>query len=338
MKVLLTGAGGFLGRSTASRLVKAPGVDLRCQVRQAKSGDLLRGTVSGSGAPEIVGANLLSREDAARIVAGVDVIVHAAAGMRGAPADMYLNTVVATRNLLEAAEAAGVRRIVLISTFAVYRTHDLKSGAVIDERTALEEHPERRDGYAVAKLHQEELAREWAKRTGRELVVLRPGVVYGPGGGGMSNRVGINAFGWFLTLGGSNVLPLSFVDNCADAVVLATVSPEAAGNTYNVHDDDLPSCRQYLGRYKREVGGVRSVWVPYWALMLVSHAVERYHHWSKGQLPAAFTPYVTRTLYKGRRYSNSQLKSLGWKPAVSTADGMGRAFEYLRAERLKAAR
>jgi nucleoside-diphosphate-sugar epimerase len=67
--------------------------------------------------------------------------------------------------------------------------------------------------------------------------------------------------------------------------------------------------------------------------MLVSHAVERYHVWSKGQLPAAFTPYVTRSLYRGRRYDNSRLRSIGWRPLVSTDEGLQRTFEYFRSQR-----
>jgi hypothetical protein len=76
--------------------------------------------------------------------------------------------------------------------------------------------------------------------------------------------------------------------------------------------------REYLRRFEREVGPVRSMPVPYWALMLMSRAVEWYHRYSKGQLPPAFTPYATRTLYRSRRIA---LKPLGWRQIVSTEEG-----------------
>jgi nucleoside-diphosphate-sugar epimerase len=176
------------------------------------------------------------------------------------------------------------------------------------------------------------MARERMMQLGRELTILRPGVIYGPGGGAFSSRVGVSMFGWFLHLGGANVLPLSYLDNCAEAVALAALSPAAAGQTFNVHDDDLPTCAQYLRRYSREVAKLRRIRIPYWLLMLGSRAVLWYHRVSKGQLPAAFTPYTTRTLYRGRLYDNARLKSLGWRPPVSTDTGLQRTFEYLRAQ------
>jgi hypothetical protein len=65
--------------------------------------------------------------------------------------------------------------------------------------------------------------------------------------------------------------------------------------------------------------------------MLLSKAVERYHAYSKGQLPAAFTTYSTKSLWRrGRRFSNSKIKSLGWRQSVPTPEGMRRAFAFLR--------
>lgn len=334
MRILVTGAGGFLGRTIINALLQVPGVDIVAQVRQPKSGEALRAALPAGSRVEVVSANLLTRGDPFRILRSIDVVIHAAAGMRGAPAEMYLNTVIATRNLLDAMkDAPGVRRVVLVSSFAVYGTYNLGRGAVVNEDTPLEEHPEWRDGYALAKLHQEQLAREKLADLGREIVVIRPGVIYGPGGTAFSNRVGTSMFGWMFHLGGSNQLPLSHVKNCADAIVLAATAPAAAGGTFNVHDDDLPTCAQYLKQFKREVGGVRSIWIPYWMLMLGSHIVEWYHKKSRGQLPAAFTPYVTRSLYVGRRYDNARLHSIGWRPRISTAEGMKEMFAYLKSVR-----
>ena len=72
------------------------------------------------------------------------MVVHAAAGMQGAAADRYRSTVVGTRNLFDALRGSSVRRVVLISSVAVYRTCDLAAGATVDETTPVEPEPGRR--------------------------------------------------------------------------------------------------------------------------------------------------------------------------------------------------
>jgi nucleoside-diphosphate-sugar epimerase len=331
MRVLITGAAGFLGKELIKRFAADGDVTVRAHVRSLGTAQDVRALLAAAGERhEIAAANLLNKNDLRELVAGCDVVVHSAAGMRGAPADMYLNTVVATRNLLDAVNGSSVRRVVLIGSFAVYGTRELPSGGLVDETTPLEPQLAERDGYCVAKLHQEELAREYAAKATWDLVVLRPGVIYGPGAAGISNRIGSSMFGWFLHLGGSNPIPLAYVENVADAAAVVARQPSAANSTFNVHDDDLPTSRQFLRRYKREVGPMRSIWVPYPALLLISHVVQRYHRWSKGQLPAAFTPYFTASLYRKRRFSNARLKSLGWTPRVGTDEGLRRMFAQWR--------
>ena len=148
--------------------------------------------------------------------------------------------------------------------------------------------------------------------------------------GHFSARVGLPLFGVFLHLGGGNKLPLTYVENCADAIITAGLASDAAGHVYNVHDDDLPTSRQYLKRYKREVKKIRSVRVPYAALKLVSRLVERYLRYSKGQLPAIFTPYKTASLWAGNRFDNRVLKATGWTQQISTDEGLSRTFTYFR--------
>ncbi len=79
----------------------------------------------------------------------------------------------------------------------------------------------------------------------------------------ITNRVGIGTFGLFLHLGGSNTMPLTFVDNCAEAIVLAGLTPGVDGQVFNVVDDDLPSSRQFLRLYKRNVRRFRSLYLPH---------------------------------------------------------------------------
>ena len=58
--------------------------------------------------------------------------------------------------------------------------------------------------------------------------------------------------------------------------------------------------------------------------------MEKYHAFSKGQLPAVFTRYKTDSIWKGNRFDNSKLKSIGWKQVVTTEEGLRRHFDYLK--------
>ncbi len=337
MKILVTGAGGFLGVNVVERLLAHGHTDIRCFLRdKSKAARLERLTAANAESNiEICFGNLKSKADCARAVAGAEIVIHLAAGLKGAPAELFVDSVVTSRNLLEALGARteppiAKTRVVLISSFGVYGVNALGRGARVDESTPLEQFPERRDPYSHSKLRQEQLVREHQQKLGFELVVLRPGVIYGPGGGAFSNRVGIQVGPVFLHMGGSNLLPLSYVENCAEAIVVAATHPDAAGQAYNVHDDEMPTASQYLAAYKKHVKKLRSVRLPFFATKFLAGRLERYHHRSMGQLPAIITRYKAAAAWGGNTFSNAKLHGLGWQPLVSTPDGMMRTFEYLR--------
>lgn len=334
MKILVTGAAGFLGSILTERLLARGEKDIRVFIRPGPKRARLEAIAARypDANVEFFTGNLISAPDCARAVAGVDTVYHLAAAMSGAAADMFLHTVVASKYLLDAIAAQGRPiRTVLVSSFSVYGVASLGRRARVDEKTPLEPHPERRDLYAQAKLRQEKLFWEYREKHGIPVTVLRPGVIYGPGAKPFSNRIGLNLFGLFLHLGGRNHLPLTYVENCADAILTAGSRPEAEGEVYNVVDDDLPTCSEFLKTYRKEVERLRVIRMPYFATMMMSRAVERYHHWSKGQLPAVFTPYKTASMWAGNTFSNAKLKSLGWKPHVATHDAIRHALKSYKA-------
>ena len=116
---------------------------------------------------------------------------------------------------------------------------------------------------ASPKSNRTTLVTEYGKRFGIPYVIVRPGYVYGPGNEAITGRVGIGTFGVFLHLGGSNPIPFTYVDNCADAIALAGLTRGVEGEVFNVVDDDLPSSRHFLRLYKQNVRRFRSLYVPH---------------------------------------------------------------------------
>lgn len=321
MKVLVTGSNGFLGGAIIKRLIAHGERNIRCFVRPGS--DRHRLTDIQVAHPEIdleiFEGTLATLEGAEKSLEGVGQLYHVAAGMSGPAADLFLASVVSSKNLLEAM----VKRncfipTVLISSFGVYQTSSLKKGSILDENSPLETHPELRDFYSFAKLRQERLFWEYHRRYKLPLTVIRPGVIYGQDNPGPSARVGLSIGPIFLFLGGNNIIPLTFVDNCAEAAVIVGQNPSCIGQIYNVHDDNLPTCKQFLSRYRTKVRRLRCIKIPYALLMAISKIVLSYHEKSKGQLPAIFTPYKTQSSWKSLRFSNAKLKSTGWKPLVGT--------------------
>jgi nucleoside-diphosphate-sugar epimerase len=193
----------------------------------------------------------------------------------------------------------------------------------------VEEHPElNADAYCFAKVRQEQLVAEYGKKFGIPYVVVRPGSVYGGGKGEITSRVGLGTFGFFLHMGGSNTIPFTYVDNCAEAIVLAGLVDGIDGEVLNVVDDDLPSSRQFLRQYKKNVRRFHSLYIPHVVSLALCYLWEKYSQWSEGQLPPAFSLRRWHAEWKKTRYSNAKLKAkLGWTPKVSTAEGLRRYFQ-----------
>src|SRR5262249_49024513 len=129
-------------------------------------------------------------------------------------------------------------------------------------------------------------------------LVLRPGVIYGPGSAGLSTRIGVKLPGFFLHVGRENLLPLTYVRNCAQAIASAGKQASVEGGVQNINvvDDDLIACGEYLRRYTQSPRGLRSLPCPFFGAMLFSRAIEKYHQRSRGQLPAVLTPYKAKVL------------------------------------------
>jgi len=340
-QILVTGANGFIGSWVVRNLLARGFTKIRCLTRAASGSanlDRIRAEF-GASSLEVISGNLLSREACARVAEGMAIVYHLAAGVEKTYPGCFLNSVVTTRNLLDAVTAAGtVRRFVNISSLAVHSNAQLRRGAVLDETCPIDTQlVERYDPYAYGKAKQDEIVREYGRLHGLPYVIVRPGITFGPGKARIPGRVGIDTFGVFLHLGLGNRMPLTYVENCAEAIVLAGLTPGIEREELNVVDDDLPRSREFLRRYKRKVRRIWTIPVPYSLFYLFNFAWEKYSAWSGGQLPPVFNRRICKAYYKGQSFSNQKVKALlGWRPRVAMSEALDRFCAYARERVVKA--
>jgi nucleoside-diphosphate-sugar epimerase len=328
-RILVTGSSGFIGAKVVKALLEYGFTNIRCLVRSSSRLERLKegfGCFPFEKKVELVTGDLLSLAHCRDAAEGVSVVYHLAAGVEKSFAGAFMNSALATRNLMDAfLERGKPKRFVNVSSFAVYSNLALKRGALLDETSPLENAPQQRfDAYGFGKLKQEELLKEYGELHGLPYVILRPGYVFGPGKRELSGRVGTNAFGLFIQINGSNLLPLTYVDNCAEAIVLAGLKAGIDGEVFNVVDDELVTGRQFLKAYRKKAKSFVSIRLPYVVGYTMSLLWAKYSQWSKNQLPPAFNRRRCAAEWKSQRYSNQKLKDrLGWKPRVP----MGQAME-----------
>lgn len=231
-----------LSRFTGSPRAAGAGHAVRCAVRSpARGADLEERLAPHLRAEFHVTAGKLESDAFCReLLAGCDAVVHIAAPRTGSVSALFSNGVVPTRVLVNAAIDCGIRRFVLVSSLAVYGPQELVAGAVLDERCAVDGRPHLRDAYTFSKVVQEQVCWEAHHERGLPLVVIRPGVLFGPGRPVVTARVGLTVGSVLIQMGGRQQVPYCFVDNCARAVARAVDATAPEGMSFNIVDDALP--------------------------------------------------------------------------------------------------
>jgi nucleoside-diphosphate-sugar epimerase len=320
-KVLVTGAGGFIGGRLVERLVLECGAEVRVLVRSLGGAvrlarfalDFRRGDVTDGAAM-------------AAAAEGCDVVFHCAYGTTGSQRLRARVNREGTRQALAAAQAAGAR-LVHLSTLMVYG----RTGAGDLDESA----PRRRFGnpYAASKLAAERLVLA-AARAGRvPAVVLQPTAVFGPWGGVWTARVLATLKGarTILVDGGTGLANYVYVDDLVSAMLLAAVVPEAVGEALLISSAEPVTWREWYERFARMLGGPPRT--------VTMSAEEALAHWRRarrarprlaGELLAALRGdralrerlFETRELRAAREAASALLPE-SWQRRIKARLGMG---------------
>jgi nucleoside-diphosphate-sugar epimerase len=325
MKLFVTGATGFLGRYVVAEALRREHSVHAVARRSADLSDF-----DWSGNVELARVDLRSREGLVDSLRGCDAVIHLAAAKSGDIYAQLASTVVGTENLLWAMNEAGASHIILTSSFAVYEYLHRRSFSTHDENSPLDLAMIDRDDYAKTKLIQEQLVIDHAKSHDWRWTVLRPGMIYGKDVL-FNARVGMKAGArWWIRTGAWAQIPLNYVENCAEAIVLAAEVPAASGEVLNVVDDHPPTQRRY-SRLIQERSTPRPRILPVsWTLMRsvarLAWLTNKLLLGGRAKLPGLLVPAKMHARNKALRYSNEKIKRvLGWRPRYGLVEAIDRS-------------
>jgi nucleoside-diphosphate-sugar epimerase len=323
MKVLVTGATGFLGSHTMEYLI-ATGFDTVGTGRNETVGNKL--TAAGF---SFIKASL-EDSSAPELFCGVDAVVHCAAlsAPWGRYEDFYLSNVVATEHVIEGCLKHGVKRLIHISTPSVY--FDFKHQYQITENQPL---PQPISHYVRTKWRAEQIALA-ASQAGLEVIVLRPRGIFGPGDTAIFPRLIREVRNGKLPVFGDgiNEIDITYVENVSQAIFCALQAPAScSGNIYNITNDEPRPFFALVQQVFDAIGiPVRSKRIPFHVGYSAAVMFEWFYKlpWMSEKEPL-LTRYTVGTLCFAQTLDISKAKQqLSYRPKIGIDEGIERFAEW----------
>ncbi|MGU7813837.1 UDP-glucose 4-epimerase family protein [Burkholderia sp. AW49-1] len=314
MRLVVTGANGFVGRAVCRRALDAGHTVTALVRRPGTCVDGVREWVHGA-------ADWDGLDESWPVDLAADCVIHLAARVhvmhdKAPDPDVAFDAtnVAGTLRLAEAARKHGVRRIVYASSIKAVAESD--GEAPLSEST----HPDPQDAYGRSKLRAEQQLARFGASAGLDVVVVRPPLVYGPAvGANFLSMMNAVARGMPLPLGSITARrSIVYVDNLADALLRCAIDPRAAGECFHVADDDPPSITDLLRLVGDALGKpARLLPVPVAALRALGRLTGR----------SAAIDRLTGSL----QLDTGRIKRvLGWQPPYTTRQGLETTAAWYR--------
>ena len=328
-EILVTGGNGFLG-THLTRALRERGDDVRVLALPTEDTSALEAE-----GVTVHRGDVRRADTVAAAVDGTQAVVHLA-GMMGLwrPMEEYRAVNVAgTENVCAAALAQGAR-VVHVSSWTVY---GMGLGRPVGEDVPLRP---LREPYALTKAAGDLAVQRMIHEAGLKAVIIRPGTIFGPGSllnfGRIADR--LRARKWVIIGSGRNALPLVYVTDVVQGLLLALDDEQATGQAYNVTNDRPLSQRAFFHALAREIGaGPPRLHVPYHALYAAASAAERLAEVTRSSREPLVTRHGVNLFGTDNRHMiDKARRELGYAPRVALRDGVALAAAWYLARGARA--
>ncbi len=307
-KILVTGATGYLGSAVVRNLVNE-GYHVRALVRALSHTELLEKLGVELAYGDIRNAKTLI--DASK---GMDVVIHMAAALHGTSEFMLDCAIKGTKNVALAAKSCGLKRVIYISSMSVYDYFRLNDGEVISEDSPLEEFPELRGTYSLAKRRAENEATSHLQDECPRWTIVRPSVIVGEGHDVFS-LMGKKIGNLLLCPGCANKnLRLIHVDDLAATIVNLIQNEGTGGRVFNLSAERVTQ-REYIDEFIRKTGyeNLQVVYIPYWLARTVTGVLSALRVFNR-KIPNIDNRRLA-SLYRSVEANSAAIKAeTGWQP------------------------
>lgn len=326
MKALVTGATGFIG-SHLVEMLGDRGWQVRALVRTTS--DTVRLERLGA---ELARGDVRDRDSIAAALKGCDVVFHSAAlvGEWGAPRDFFDINVTGMKNLIEAADETGVRRIIDVSTTDVHGFEDFKRDS--------EELPFRKSGtlYSDSKLEAEQLVWEAHVQKRISATTIRPAMVWGTRDPAFFTKIIdlLKRRRFIYIDGGRHIAGLTHVRNVCDAIIRAAETEDAVGKAFIITDGCETTHREIIEKLCDELGLKRPRFsISYSTAKALAAASESFFR----RIGAKSTPMITKMgvacVGNDLSFDVSRAKKiLGYAPKYKFPQSLPEFIEWYKSE------
>ena len=321
--VLLTGASGFLGSAIAYQLAHSGYRVLALARRSSNTKHLDLPQV------EIVTGDVCDEDLLKTLVAKSDHVVHAAATFAGDWEHFKKVNVASTENLLRLSVKNNVRRFVYISSASVYTHSNMNPNESFTEDMPFEKE-ESTTFYSRSKIEAEKQVWKSIQESKLPGVIFRPGAIYGPRGQIFPATMGLGMGQERIILIGDSKssLPLSYVENVADAVVKSLKREDVLGECFNLVEDETLSRREYANIIKSSANPKLSVLpIPKWFMESMKFALKTGFGLIGKKAPLSavnLDMYCTTIVYSNEKYK----KVFGARQLVDFDESIKRTMDW----------